>query len=346
MNIEEVMNRTEYRDIINAPELKGKMLFVTFGGSHAYGTNLPESDIDIRGAVLNSKQDLLGLGSFNQKLDEETDTCIYAFNKLISLLINCNPNTIELLGCRPDSYLVYSDAGHELLNAKNIFLSKRAFYSFGGYANSQLRRLQNALATDNYPADEKIKHIEATIKSSLRHFEERAKLIDSGMVTIKSGEFNGAPELLMDCSFKDLPVRDYYDLWSSMAGIIKNYDKLNNRNRKKDDLHLNKHAMHLVRLYLVCFDLLEKGEIITYREADHELLMAIRNGEYMREDGNFTQEFFDMLGQLDSRLAESLAKSTLPASPDYRAIDELVMGINERMIKGEIEFYGRPQRRM
>ncbi len=43
-------------------------------------------------------------------------------------------------------------------------------------------------------------------------------------------------------------------------------EKLNHRNHKKDEEHLNKHAMHLIRLYLTCIDLLENGVFSTYRE--------------------------------------------------------------------------------
>ena len=57
------------------------MLFATFGGSHAYGTNKPTSDIDIRGCALNSKRDLLGRTNFEQMIDNETDTTIYAFRR-------------------------------------------------------------------------------------------------------------------------------------------------------------------------------------------------------------------------------------------------------------------------
>ena len=40
---------------------------------------------------------------------------------------------------------------------------------------------------------------------------------------------------------------------------------------------LGKHMMHLVRLYLMCLDILEKEEINTYRENDIPFLMNIRN---------------------------------------------------------------------
>lgn len=42
--------------------------------------------------------------------------------------------------------------------------------------------------------------------------------------------------------------------------------------------------MHLIRLYMMCLDILERKEIVTFRAKEHELLMSIRNGEYL--DGN------------------------------------------------------------
>ena len=49
---------------------------------------MEDSDIDIRGCTLNSKADLLGMGSFEQVVDAGTDTTVYAFNKLLGLLMD------------------------------------------------------------------------------------------------------------------------------------------------------------------------------------------------------------------------------------------------------------------
>ena len=68
MDIKEVLSRPEYSFIQANPHLGGSMLFVTFGGSHAYGTNKPTSDIDIRGCALNSRKDLVGRSNFEQFL--------------------------------------------------------------------------------------------------------------------------------------------------------------------------------------------------------------------------------------------------------------------------------------
>lgn len=100
--IKEMVAGSQYDFLRTNPHLTGRIIFLTLGGSHAYGTNVETSDVDIRGCALNSRSDLLGLSTFEQVVNTETDTTIYSFNKLISLLINCNPNTIELLGCKPE----------------------------------------------------------------------------------------------------------------------------------------------------------------------------------------------------------------------------------------------------
>ena len=146
--IKEMVNGSAYDFLRTNEHLGSKIIFLTLGGSYSYGTNVETSDVDVRGCALNSESDLLGLTSFEQVVNTQTDTTIYAFNKLVSLLLNCNPNTIEMLGCKPEHYFYISDIGREMIANRKMFLSKRAVHSFGGYANQQLRRLENALARD------------------------------------------------------------------------------------------------------------------------------------------------------------------------------------------------------
>ena len=107
MDIKEVIKNKEYNFLRENEHLKDNVVLLALGGSYAYGTNNENSDIDIRGITLNSKEDLLSINEpFEQFVDNNTDTTIYAFNKIIKLLINCNPNTIELLGCLPEHYII------------------------------------------------------------------------------------------------------------------------------------------------------------------------------------------------------------------------------------------------
>ena len=90
------------------------MIFLAFGGSQAYGTSTPESDIDIRDCAFNSKSDLLRMSNFEQIMDNDTDTVIYSFNKLVGLLCAVNPNCIELLGCKPEHYAFFNPIAQEI----------------------------------------------------------------------------------------------------------------------------------------------------------------------------------------------------------------------------------------
>ena len=124
-NYNEILQGNEY-GFINTNEHLGKyVILLGLAGSYSYGTNIEGSDIDVRGITLNQKSDLIGLTRFEQYVDDNTDTVIYAFNKIITLLLSCNPNTIELLGLNLEHYLYLNDIGHMLLDNKKLFLSRR-----------------------------------------------------------------------------------------------------------------------------------------------------------------------------------------------------------------------------
>ena len=155
MDFKAIMNSKEYDFLRTHERFGNRMMLLGLGGSYAYGTNNEGSDIDFRGITLNLPSDLLGLTSFEQYTDEHTDTVIYSFNKIVKLLLECNPNTIEILGLDEEQYLIKTEIGQKLLDNSKLFLSKRAAKSFGGYASAQLRRLQNAIARDSMSQSER-----------------------------------------------------------------------------------------------------------------------------------------------------------------------------------------------
>ncbi len=82
----------------------------------------------------------------------------------------------------------------------------------------------------------------------------------------------------------------------------------------------------------MCLDILEKEEVITYRERDRDLLMRIRSGEYQREDGTYMAEFFTIIDQLEERLKYASKNTSLPEQPNMKLVEEFVMDINRRAI--------------
>lgn len=336
MDFKKLMASAEYDFLRTHPRLGDRIVLLGLGGSHAYGTHNENSDIDFRGITLNTPSDILGLTSFEQYDDKDTDTVIYSFNKIVRLLLDCNPNVIELLGLDEDQYLIKTDLGQTLLEHKSLFLSKRAAKSFGGYAGAQLRRLQNALARDSMAQAEREKHIFNSVKNALEDFQRKNEMWDKGTLRLyidKTENPELETEIFLDADYKHLPLRDYENMLGVMNNVIREYDKIGKRNKKKDDNHLNKHAMHLVRLFMMAIDILEKGEIRTHRTDDLELLKSIRRGDFQQADGSYRKEFYDLLSAYEKRLEKATANTMLPDNPDMEKVEQLVEYVNRRAIE-------------
>lgn len=337
--IKNMLKRPEYNFLSENEHLGSNIILLTLGGSHAYGTNVEGSDVDIRGCALNAKDEILTNKNFEQFVNEATDTTIYSFNKLISLLTNVNPNTIELLGCKPEHYLYLSPIGKELLDNRHLFLSKKCIHSFGGYANAQLRRLDNK-AVRLVSQSEREQHILNSIDNASYTFKDQFLSYDEDAIKLyidKSEREEYDTEIFMDVNLKHYPLRDYKGMWSTMNTIVKEYSKIGQRNANAiEHGKLAKHMMHLVRLYLMCLDILNEGEIVTYREKDHDFLMDIRNGKYLDDNRQPIPEFFDIVSDLESKLEAAKKTTDLPDNPNYQKINEFVASVNERVVQNEI----------
>lgn len=332
IDLKELIKRPEYKWL---EEYKDRLCFITLGGSFAYGTNVEGSDIDLRGVMLPTKEELIGLKSFEQRIDENTDSCIYDFNKFVHLVMNCNPNCIELLGCR--EYLIFNKVGEELIDKAKLFLSKKCVNSFGGYATAQLRRLENALCHDSYPEEEKVKHMKATMDVAMQKLEDKNEIYaNQSIKTFAEGD-----KLLLDVDIKHQEIEKVRAALNDILTIEKTYNKLNQRNKKKTEEKLDKHCMHLIRLYLTVFDILEKGKIETFRANDRQFLLDIRNGKFIK-DGKLTEEFSTYLRELEARLQEDVKTTKLPDKPDYKEIEKFVIDVNTRVINNNIEKYIEP----
>lgn len=340
MNLQEIkqtLHSPQYSFLSTNEHLNSNIILLGLGGSHAYGTNIETSDLDIRGIALNRKEEILTNENFEQFVNEETDTTIYSFNKIISLLTNCNPNTIEMLGLKPEHYLYLSPIGQELLNNKHLFLSKRAIHSFGGYANQQLYRL-NQKAVHKLSQSELEEHILKTLEFMKHDFTTKYSSFSEDSINLyidKAVQPDYDTEIFMDIKLTHYPLRDYKSMWSELHNTVKSYSKIGKRNEHAlTHGKIAKHMMHLIRLYMMCLDILEKEEIITYRP-EHDLLMDIRNGKYLDSNDQPTSEFFEMVNEYEKRLDYAKQNTSLSDNPDYKGIKEFVMNVNERIVRND-----------
>ncbi|WP_459478129.1 nucleotidyltransferase domain-containing protein [Clostridium saccharoperbutylacetonicum] len=322
----EILNREEYKFINSNVNLGDNLIYLTISGSIGYGTNIDSSDIDLRGITIERKENMFGFQSFEQFEDKETDTVIYGLKKFVSLALKGNPNILELLGTR-DEHIIYMNKYGEILRKnRNLFLSKRVIHTFGNYATAQLRRLQNALARDEYPREEKEKHILNTINNQMEHFSTNYTKFPEGSIKLYIDKFDKheiETEMFMDIKMDKYPLRDFVSIYSEMNNIVHDYDKLNHRNRKKDEGKLLKHAMHLIRLLVMGTEILNTHEINTYREKERALLMDIRKGKYSYD------ELFKLVELYEFDFKEASVKTTLPNEPNEGQVEDFLISLYE-----------------
>ena len=342
MNLKQIkqeLHSPAYDFLRNDEHLGSNVILLALGGSHAYGMDKETSDLDVRGIALNPKSDILLGADFEQVVNIDTDTTMYSFNKMLQLLSSSNPNTIEILGCKPEHYLHLTNIGQELLDNRHMFLSKICIHTFAGYAGSQLRRLENKSARLVGQTEREL-HIYKSIANATYDFKRRYTTHESDAIKLyidESEQPDFETEIYMDLNLDHYPLRDWAGMWNEMKAIVNSYSKIGKRNEKAiSHDKLGKHMAHLLRLYMMCIDILEQEEIITYRESEHDLLMKIRNAdpEFLDNNRQPTAAFYDLLNDYEKRFEYAKGNTYLPDVPDYKKINEFKMSVNERIVRG------------
>lgn len=331
IDFKKMIQTKEYDFLRENPYLGKNIVVLGLGGSHAYGTNNENSDIDIRGVALNKINDLLLGKDFEQVVNVSTDTTIYSLKKMFHLLSKCNPNVIEILGLRDDQYLFITPIWEKVREHKDLFLSCNCIGTFGGYANAQLRRLETKSARAIGQAQREA-YILGSIENAGVEFGTNYARRDTDAIKLyidKSEKEDYDTEIMLDVHLDHYPLRDFASLMNDYHAVIRGYDTIGKRNSNAiEHGKLGKHMMHLVRLYYMVFDILEKGEINTYREKEHDLLMSIRNGAYLKEDKvTPKEEFYRLVDELDARLQKDREITKLPDKPDMEKINNLYLEI-------------------
>lgn len=305
------------------------ILLLGLGGSHAYGTNVEGSDIDIRGICSNTCYEVLGVNADKEQYaSSEADAVVYTLRKAIWLIAKCNPAMVEILSCRPEDYLYMSPAGEKLIKNMSLFLSKKAAVTFGGYARSQLNRLVNR---SGRAKDLMIENEERSFEKDFLTLTQRY----DNKINNPKIERN-EDKLYLSFEVTSMPVDNIANLLNEFNSIDRSYRKSVRNDKATAHGKLSKHMMHLIRLYLMGIELMEDGVIHTYRDGDeHELLMAIRNGDYLMDDGlTPTFEFEQLVNHYSTAFDTACERSKIQDEPDMEAINKLVVDLNKDLLEG------------
>lgn len=340
----------------NLSWLVDNTIFLTLHGSHAYGTNTPASDVDVKGIAIPPASYYLGLSkTFEQAEFKDPDGVVYEIRKFFKLARDCNPNIIEVLHTDESDWISCSPVGRNIIEKRDLFLSKKAYYTFFGYARAQLKRINThyrwlknppkapmtrtecglperpVIAPDQLSAAmaDILKKVESwdvnwdLLEPAERiGIQERLSLMLGELSLSMDSRWVGAAKLLgYEDNFihyvqKEREYKQKCADWDSYQEWKKS------RNPQRAVLeekfgYDTKHGMHLIRLIRMCKEILTEGKVIVKRP-DKEELLAIRNGALPYE------EMVEWADRQESELASVYQTSTtLRKTPDEGAIDAL-----------------------
>jgi predicted nucleotidyltransferase len=303
----------------NLDWLEKSTILLVRHGSHAYGTNTPTSDVDIKGVAIPPKQYLFGFTDHFDQADKgfDSDAAIYNIRKFFELATNCNPNIMELLWIDPSDILYADRLGEWLISLRQDFLSAKARHSFAGYAASQLKRIRTHQRWLKNPPTHKPTREEYGLPLTSVVDDEQMKAAD-----FLTEQGYGWGTNFQDLVSREKKYRIALKDWTS----YENWKETRNRDRFSLEAKFGydtKHAMHLVRLLRMCEEILVSGKLIVKRP-DAEELLAIRNGAWTLD------QLIEWADQQDGRMEELYQKTTLPHSPDRAYLDGQCIRIIER----------------
>ena len=120
----------------------GRLLYEYIRGSHLYGLNNEDSDVDTSGVFVCTRDELFGcFGYKSQVTDSRHDNTWFEIGELIGLLLKSNPTVMESLFVPMEKVLGNIHPLMQMvIDNREQFISKQCFNPFFGYAKSQIEK--------------------------------------------------------------------------------------------------------------------------------------------------------------------------------------------------------------
>ena len=120
-----------------------RLLYEYVRGSHLYGLNNEDSDVDTSGLYIATKEAFMGLGADyqDQVSDERHDTTWYEVGNFANLILKSNPTVLEALFV-PENKIITtpSELIMPLFENRDQFITKKCFKPFVQYAIEQIHK--------------------------------------------------------------------------------------------------------------------------------------------------------------------------------------------------------------
>lgn len=266
-------------DITSAVQIPAGTCLLAYRGSIAHGMYVKPTDpkgiddVDLMGCVLGAPENYFGLREWGSRGTKEIkqdrwDCVFYEIRKLVSLLLQGNPNVLSLLWCQPGHYLYRDAAGQALIDNRHLFVGRHVYNAFAGYAHAQLEKMET-----RDPAELR-EYLAVT--QELKH---------RGVHPNPEGKFCPPPQRIG--IGKDVEQWDTIKLKARLRHFQKKGENIGYMGDKRKQLVLehgydSKNAAHLIRLLRMCREFMETGELTVFRP-DADELLEIKRGEWPLE---------------------------------------------------------------
>lgn len=365
---------------MTAFDLRAHTQLLTVAGSRAYGMHRPGSDVDLKGVAIPPARYVLGFTkSFAQADSPEAmstfwddlsaaeqevakgsklEGSVYELRKFMRLATDCNPHVLDVLFCRDEEVRIATPVGEAMRALGPAVLSRRARFSFGGYATSQLKRIEThrhwllnppaappSRESFGLPAvpeisKDKLAAAEAAIRKKLESWTPDFSALEPSKALQLTNhwertlvELELAGEVSYGAAARTVGLHD--DLvglmtreraYKSARQQYKQYlGWKRNRNAERAELEAEhgfdtKHGAHLVRLLTMALEIVETGKVNVWRgDRDAEELLAIRAGAWSYD------RLMDWNATMKTRLDDAMRTTVLPEHPDRDRLEDAVV---------------------
>lgn len=321
--------------------IKRKILFNTIFGSHIYGTNTPNSDLDYKGIYMSPVRDLVmgikadsivtcskvkkGIGIRNSK--EDVDQELKELRKFIYDALDGQTYAVDML-YTPQKWWVNTSPEWEFIVAnRDKFLSKKV-NAFIGYCNQQASKygLKGSRLGTVQKTIEILKTFEPTSKLKENPRFEEGEFIKYKMYDHKSGNLIVQEEMLEI-------LGKLYSGNTQTKLILASLEKFFNSYGERAVLAMDNNGIDFKAIshaYRCCYQLIDLAlnHKVTFPLTEAPYLTEIKTGKV-----SWPQKVQDELPELMERAIKLVKGSSLPEEPDTKFWEEFIYQTYLRYIK-------------
>lgn len=296
---------------------KNKILEIRVG-SHLFGTDTPDSDLDLFGIFMPSEKLVYGfqhceevdLGyvakdDTGRNTKEAVDFKLHEYRKFIRLALQNNPNILHVLFVNEKNIRFIDEFGRSLLDNYKLFPHKGAHHRFVQYADSQRHKMM--IKPQNYA-----------------ELERGLEILENSDDHKVMAEFKEAPPFKYEGTGKHVKIGDL----NFEAGVYAKTarKKIKDRLENATSRHVLftkygydvKFSSNLIQLLKEGVELMETGRIEFPLKFASDIL-DIKKGKYS------VSEILEWADQLVEEARVAYEKSSLPTEPRHKEVEAFLI---------------------